>query len=73
MVCLVWEEFFFFMLNDWWVEIEDDGSVFFSYYLGVFGDIGMLVYFGLIDIGRFEFGEIVFIFVVGGVVGLVVG
>lgn len=46
---------------------------FFLWELGIFGGIGMIVYFGFFDVGCFELGEMVFVLVVGGVVGSVVG
>ncbi len=73
MARLAWEEYSLLTPNDWWVEIEDDGSVPLSYHLGVLGDTGMSAYFGLTDIGKPEPGETVLISAAGGAVGSVAG
>lgn len=44
-----------------------------SYLLSVYGVIGLIVYFGLLEIGVLKEGEIVFVLVVVGVVGIIVG
>lgn len=43
------------------------------YLFSVFGIVGFIVYFGLFEIGKFREGEIVVVFVVVGLVGLIVG
>lgn len=45
----------------------------FYYFVGVFGLIGIMVYFGMIKVVDVEVGEDVLVFVVVGVVGMIVG
>lgn len=42
-------------------------------YMGLLGMIGLMVFFGLFDVGKFVLGDIVVVFGVVGVIGLMVG
>lgn len=45
----------------------------FFIYIGMLGMFGMIVYFGLLEVGEFKEGDMVVVFGVAGVVGIIVG
>lgn len=65
------QEYSFFDGKNWYK--VDINLVFMIVYIGILGMLGMIVYFGILEVGKIKEGDVVLVFGVVGVVGSVVG
>lgn len=61
------------MFDGSWFFKVDFNLVFLLVYIGMFGMLGMMVYFGIFEVGELKEGDCVLVFGGVGVVGSIVG